>query len=353
MSYFLHRISHEWSISKPLLDKGYLTVGWQYMLGSDETVKSVTENADRDTVHEAMNRYHESEGWDLMYRGATRSLSMFSQFRPGDVVIVPLYWGYFRIVRVKSSPKPVTELPASALEGLPAVLKNDSGEKGLYTNGKEIDLGFYVEIEPVVKSDIQRSYANSALQSRMKIRQTNADINDLESEILSVAERKEPVNLYDVIADKAANIILTAINDNANPIDTEKLVRWYMKKAGAAKVYKPSKPKGNPDEYNYADADVAAEFSPLGVNIYIQVKKHDGTTGDWAVQQIKKYKELQTINFAEGETNIMWVLSTAGEFSKEAISLAQENSVRLINGMEFARMLADAGISDINDFTSM
>ena len=214
------------------------------------------------------------------------------------MVIVPLYWGYFSIVRVKCSPKPVTELPASALEGLNVILKNDSDMKGIYRDGNEVDLGFYVEIEPI-KLDIPRSYANSALQSRMKIRQTNADINDLESEILAVSKRKEPVNLHDVIADEAAKIILSAITDNANPIDTEKLVRWYMKKAGAANVYKPSKPAGNPNEDNYADADVAAEFS------------------------------------------------------REAISLAQENSVRLINGMEFAHMLVDAGISDINDFTSM
>ena len=77
MSYFLHRISHEWSISKPLFDKEYLTVG-QHMLLSEETVKNVITNADRDTVHEAMNEYHESKGWDLMYKGATRSLTIFS-----------------------------------------------------------------------------------------------------------------------------------------------------------------------------------------------------------------------------------------------------------------------------------
>lgn len=26
--YYLHRISHEWNVSKKLFDKGYLTVGW-------------------------------------------------------------------------------------------------------------------------------------------------------------------------------------------------------------------------------------------------------------------------------------------------------------------------------------
>ncbi len=346
MSYFIHRISHEWSISKPLFDRGYLTIGWGYLLGNEKATSNVKNHGSSEELNKLMYEVFETE-----YR-KNRSLIVFSQFRPGDVIVVPLYGSIFSIVRVKSDPKPVTELPASALEDLPVVLKNDSDEKGIYRNNELVDLGFYVETEEI-RYNILRSWAGAKLQSRMKIRQTNTYVDDLQPEIDEAAKSKAPVNLHDVIADEATKIILSAITDNANPIDTEKLVRWYMKKAGATNVYKPSKPKGDPNEDNYADADVAAEFSPLGVNIYIQVKKHDGMTGDWAVQQIKKYKELQTINFAEGETNIMWVLSTAGEFSKEAISLAQENSVRLINGMEFAHMLADAGISDINDFTSM
>ena len=346
MSYFLHRISHEWSISKPLFDRGYLTIGWGYLLGNEKAVSNVINHGSTEELNKLMYEVFETD-----YR-KNRSLAVFSQFRPGDVIVVPLYGSIFSIVHVKSDPKPVTELPASALKDLPVVLKNDSNEKGIFRNNELVDLGFYVETEEI-RYKIPRSWAGAKLQSRMKTRQTNTWIDDLQPEIDEAAKSKAPVNLHDVIADEAAKIILSAITDKANPIDTEKVVRWYMKKAGAANVYKPSKPKGKPDEDNYADADVAAEFSPLGVNIYIQVKKHENTTGDWAVQQIMKYKELQTVNFADGETNIMWVISTAEDFSDKAISLAQENSVRLIDGMEFARMVADAGISDINDFTSM
>lgn len=361
MTYWLHRISYKWEISKPLFDRGYLTVGWGYMLwASDDVVRKVTCNADRRTINEAMNACHKKyreqgqKGWDAMSGYATRSLEIFAQFRPDDVIVVPLYGGYFSIVRVKSSPKPVTALPESALEGLPVEIKNNEGEKGLYytddrRKGEESDIGFYVEVEEI-RRDIQRSYANSALQSRMKIRQTNTNISDLADEVNAVSERNAPVDIHDVITDKTSKIILDAIREHVKPEDVEKLVMWYMRKAGASKVYKPQKPEGKTEEYNYADADVAAEFSSLGVNIYIQVKKHDGETGSWAVEQIKKYRELQAENFADGDTNILWVLSTAGEFSVEAESLARENSVRLINGIEFAGMLADAGISDINSF---
>ena len=361
MSYWLHRISYKWEISKPLFDRGYLTIGWGYMLwASDDVVRKVTGNADRNAVHEAMNACHKKyrekgeNGWDEMSRYNTRSLELFAQFRPDDKVVVPLYWGLFRVVRVKSSPKPVTELPDSALEGLPVVKKNSDEEKGLYyTDGRkdnESDVGFYVEVEKIIKHDIPRRYAKSALQSRMKIRQTNAEIyeKELQKEINKVIERDSPIDVHDVIAERTTEIIREAIKECITAKDVENLVMWYMRKAGASKVYKPCKPKGKSGEDNDADADVIAEFDPLGVNIYIQVKKHEDKTGSKAVNQITQYKELSGENFADDRTHILWVLSTADSFDDEAKRLAQENSVRLINGEEFARMLVDAGISDIN-----
>lgn len=362
MSYWLHRISYKWEISKHLFDRGYLTVGWGYMLwASDDVVRKVTGNADRNAVHEAMNACHKEyrekgeKGWDAMSRYNTRSLEIFAQFRPDDTVVVPLYGGLFSVVRVKSSPKPVTALPESALKDLPVEIKNNEDEKGLYytdeRRGDESDVGFYVEVEKI-KCDIPRSFAISALQSRMKIRQTNAEIYDeeLQTEIKDVVKRDAPIDVHDAIAESTTEIIREAIKKYIKAEDVEKLVMWYMRKAGASKVYKPNKPEGKHDEDNYADADAVAEFDPLGVNIYIQVKKHDDKTGSWAVQQITKYKELSAEKFADDRTHILWVLSTADGFEYDAEKLAHENSVRLINGTEFARMLVDAGISDINSF---
>ena len=211
---------------------------------------------------------------------------------------------------------------------------------------------FMLRLKKIRRDDdnIPRSYAKSDLQSRMKIRQTNSEIydEDLQKEIREVVERYAPIDIHDVIAEGTAKIILDAIGEYATAGDVEKLVRWYMRKAGASKVYKPCKPKGKSDEDNCADADVVAEFDPLGVNIYIQVKKHEDKTGSEAVTQITKYKELSGENFADDQTHILWVLSTADDFTEDAQSLAQGNSVRLINGTEFARMLVDVGISDIN-----
>ncbi|MDO4837434.1 MAG: hypothetical protein Q4B32_03460, partial [Clostridia bacterium] len=50
----------------------------------------------------------------------------------------------------------------------------------------------------------------------------------------------------------------------------------------------------------------------------------------------------------DGYTAIPWVISSGTGFSKEAVALAQEKGVRLIDGPEFARMLVDVGIVNID-----
>jgi hypothetical protein len=43
------------------------------------------------------------------------------------------------------------------------------------------------------------------------------------------------------------------------------------------------------------------------------------------------------------------VISSADKFSEKAVADAEEKGVRLIDGKEFARMLLDIGLLDIND----
>ena len=50
----------------------------------------------------------------------------------------------------------------------------------------------------------------------------------------------------------------------------------------------------------------------------------------------------------DGYTAIPWVISSGTGFSEEAVALAQEKGVRLIDGAEFARMLVDVGIVNID-----
>lgn len=120
-----------------------------------------------------------------------------------------------------------------------------------------------------------------------------------------------------------------------------------MERIGASTVYIP--PKNSSEKEDYADADVVAVFESLGITIYIQVKKHDDKTDVWAVEQISKYDENQEKNSIDGMTYIPWVVSTADDFKEEAKVKAVEKGVKLINGKEFARMLAEVGVNGIDE----
>lgn len=78
---------------------------------------------------------------------------------------------------------------------------------------------------------------------------------------------------------------------------------------------------------------------------YIQVKKHEGETDSWAVQQISEYKK-QKQNEDGDYTYLSWVISTAS-FNETAVQNAKESGVRLIGGNDFIRMLIDCGLGGI------
>ena len=126
-----------------------------------------------------------------------------------------------------------------------------------------------------------------------------------------------------------------------------------MNKIGADNTYIP--PTNERGKTNYADADVVAVFEALRTTIQIQVKFHSEYTDEWAVEQIGRYKnqiedketDLSHVN-EEDNYIIPWVVSTCDDFTKEAIETAKKYKVRLINGIEFARLLMDTGLSNLD-----
>lgn len=105
-----------------------------------------------------------------------------------------------------------------------------------------------------------------------------------------------------------------------------------------------------------ADVDVIATFESIKTLVYAQVKFYDtdSKTSEWALKQIKEYKENQLLDDDDDYSKIYWVVSTAKNFSEECVNLAKETrqqermSLSLINGEEFARMLIDAGIENLD-----
>ena len=260
----------------------------------------------------------------------------------GDLVVVPFPYSFF-ICRITDNEVLTNESISPDLlvdcDGNKVTLREDGY---LYNSaGNYVDLGFYRKVE-ILEKDIPRDgYADQALYSRMKIRQTNANINDLKESISSAVEtfrRGKPVNLRESVMESAAPLALEKIRGLQNDSKFESLVEWYLKSLGANRVETPWRGE-SPSEAG--DADKVAYFDNFGFYIMVQIKKHLGITDDWAVTQIKAYSTNH--NFGECST-ALWVVSSGDGFSEEARRLAEEAGVRLVNGLQFSRMILDAGL---------
>lgn len=341
VNYWIHRISHEWDVSYKLLKEGYLSIGWGAMAGSG-VEQRVFPGGDSAPFEEAL----QAEGYSL---GRSRwCLWNFCCFRPGDIVVVPLMNGAFSIYQIAGTPVPIYQMGGGKTEFTTengSKICRDSGGMLRRAAGERVDLGFVVLVHPLKEWLSRYEYADQKLTARMKIRQTNAGINDLAESVEKVLQAEAPLNLYASVIEELAQKLLEAIKQQLNPEKFELLVKWYFERLGASETDRPG--KNNPDKGEGADADVIASFDPLKIIFYVQIKLHDEVSSRWAVEQIARYRDLHEPLSGE-YTVIPWALSTAERFSPEAVVLAQQNHVRLITGPEFARMLIDAGITDIN-----
>lgn len=340
--YYLHRISHESNASYSLLDKGYLTLGWS--LFKEKVILEAARDGDEQRFNSIAKEYsedHNRSRWCMWY---------FGKMDIGDIVVVPLYGGKFSVCEVTDIAKPISDL-----EGVEDsfIGKWDSHQLKVLegnlidcTDNRIIDLGFYIKVKTLV-SEVQRKKADGRLISRMKMRQTNGEISEIGQYVDSVIQTKgEPASFYTRTMETLSENMRKSIVEKLNDTRFEKLVKWYLEQCGASKVYIP--PKNSPDKVDGADADVIAEFENLKYIVYVQAKWHDGKTKDWAVQQVAKYKDQNAEDDSE-YTYATWVVSSGEDFSEEAYALAMEKKVRLINGYEFARMILNIGVDNIDD----
>lgn len=346
MNYWLHRISHECEASYALKDKGFLSIGW----------------GDKDVTALAAAREWEEEDsridFDQIMGKNSRSrwyLWHFAQIKPGDKIVVPEFGGLFSIYEATGIAYEARYYK-DATEGIE--LKWSTGSQITWFDddmyyapsireNNYIDIGFLVKVKPVVEGISRYDYADAALTSRMKYRGTTANVNDLKESVekaIAAAKDSTPLNFYESSVAAMADILCSKIQDELTPDKFERLVKWYLEKIGADSVVITAKNEAGKEEY--ADADVIAEFEKLKYVIYVQAKHHKAVSGDWAVEQITRYVEQKGNN--DEYNYASWVISSA-DFSDAAVAYAESNGVRLIDGKEFARMLIDAGMANIND----
>lgn len=336
-NFWLHRITggdNAFPLSSELLKKGYLSIGWSYLSNAENLEKMRKSWQSFETLFPECprNRYN-------LWR-------FVNEMSPGDFIVIPQSYT-FAICKIADTTVYTAETITSDLlvdwNGKPVTLNKENGH--LYDcNNKHIDLGFFRKVE-IVETDIPRDkYASPHLYSRMKIRQTNAQINDLSGDVLAALENyrgKKPINLRESILEETVGSVSKKISELLNPDKFEGLVEWYLRSLGA-RVETPGK-SSSPTEAG--DADKVGYFDKIGFAIMVQVKKHEGTTGDWAVNQINSYHANN--NFGDYST-ALWVISSGEKFSEEAIRLAEEYGVKLIDGNTFAKMILEVGLADLS-----
>lgn len=342
MKYWLHRITggdNALGFAHPLLfNHHYLSIGW-----SDFSSDAFVRQVQKDGVT-AIDSAMQTEGWGLP-KNRWNLWRFIVEMKKGDVVLVPTSqeFSLFEIEDdVIFSNESIDISVFKDWHGKQAVLQED----GYYynENGKPIDLGFYRKVKPILYNIPRMGFANQDLVSRMKIRQTNADISDLKESIDNARkayEENKPINLKEKIVEETAPKLLALIEQLTSADHFENLVECYLKSLGA-RTEIPSK---NAPDKGEGDADVIGYFENIKTAIMVQVKKHEGVTDEWAVQQIKAYMTNHTYDDYHTQ---MWVISTCEHYSQKAMNKAEEAGVRLISGIEFASMILNAGLEGLN-----
>lgn len=344
-NYWLHRISggsNAYELSHLLLEKeNLISIGW-----SDFSEENFVHDVQDNKIRAIDNRYNE-EGWGIS-RNRWNLYRFMVSMKKGDYVVVP-GWKDFSVYEIVDDCCISNELLENQLLNKYGYqLENDgyiypiSSE---ITPENRVDLGFYHRVKPIQPQHIQRAeYAKQGLTSRMKIRQTNALINDLKEELLeslSAAKAGHPIRLKEELIKSSVDNILLQIRKNLDADKFEKLVEWYLGSLGAKVIKTPAKNSSSTEE---GDADKIAYFEKLKLVIYVQAKKHEYTTSDWAVKQIIAF---DSNNNLEDDTPLLWVISSCDNFSESAIKMAREKNVRLINGPQFAQLILENGIEDL------
>ncbi len=338
MNYYLHRISHKAELSYPLLERGFLTIGFSDFT-NNETIDKVLSN-DWKYIDEQCQKM-----WGHIPR-TRHNLWRFLHFKKGDIIIVPGSGSFSVCEIIDERPLLINEAYSEDLRtwGNQKVLKN---ERHLISEtGNSYDLGFARKVNVLHKGISRDKFADAKLTSRMKIRQTNAGINDLKLSIEKSIENfanNKPIHLHSVLIEKTAAIVLEAIKNELNPDKFERLIKIYFESIGANKITIPAKNERGKE----GDADIVAVFENIKLIIYTQAKFQKEEISEWATNQILEYKTNKE-SIDDGYNKIAWVITTANTFNQEAENIAKENEIQLVNGMEFSKMLLNNGINLLN-----
>ena len=326
-NYFLHRISYCYRFSHSMLEKGYLSIGYENLFS--EELYEIVENGD---YYGEFKSYVQNM-WGKCPKGIHHLWRFIHDFKKGNYIIVPQFGGVFSIYEIV---------------GDNFIGKNDKELESLlkpFINTEDYKKSdFFWKVKPIYTNIKRNEYANSELTRKMHYRGTNISCNDIAetiNELLENLHNNRPINLTYDILNTCSESIFNLVRNRLNPSKFEKLIELYFKQCGADNIGKPSK-IDNPN----GDCDIQASFDLIKIIIHVQAKFHTDYTDKWAIEQINNFLEYNSSN-EDGYSHIGWVISSCDDFPEDAKNLAIDNNILLINGKTFSEMLLKAGISSL------
>lgn len=117
-----------------------------------------------------------------------------------------------------------------------------------------------------------------------------------------------------------------------------------MEKTGA-KCDIPAKNNKKNATTEIADVDITCVYEKIKHIIYIQVKKHEGETSEYGVEQLQEYNDIE---LDQDYSTSYWLITT-GEISEKAREAQKKSKkvIRLIDGNELADMILEIGIDSL------
>ena len=193
---------------------------------------------------------------------------------------------------------------------------------------------------------IDRNWASSALQSRMKARQACVYADDLVPDIEMVLDAAKAGARPDFYTDLRVAMIERALERLRSPQSVmndwefERLVENLLRSMGADSVEITGRPVDQGD-------DVVAKFSALDLTVVCQVKYHRDPS--WKTDVSALHQLLRGME--KRQSFIGWLI-TCGEFDEgmEQQIQAEEEAgryIRTIDGHDLAALLVDQGMADL------
>lgn len=289
--------------------------------------------------------------FDELYKGRKKPkyrnclYRFFFEFRKDNYIVVPS-GGEFHVFRIEND-EILTYEDEEIAARFNQIGFSDEVIKDI--KDKNYDFKFFRKVKPIRVQIPRKGYATGDLCSKLKYQGTNLEIRDEASnELKKALEADAPFSIYNTSINCLKEKLYEALT-KINPDQFESLIAWYFRKKGAD-IYDVL-PKNYADKVEYEDADVLAVFEDLKLRIFVQAKAYKGKSVDLsgAKNQLEEYMNYHVLNKENNYTNVMWIVCLAKSDNEiNDIERIKKANIRVVNGTEFAEMLINAGLQDID-----